>query len=202
MEERSFEIKVGIFILVGIILLFIIIFSIGNVYIFEKVYRIKVVFNYVSGLGESAPVRFAGVGVGNIEDIHIFYDLDEKRTKIKVIAKVKQFVRIEKDSRAVINTLGLLGEKYLEIFPGTNTSEFLKDGDTIIGQDPIAMEDVTSQLTGMIGDMKGIIGRINAGEGTVGKLLVEEEIYCDLRDFVKDIKAHPWKLLHRPKSGE
>jgi hypothetical protein len=46
-------------------------------------------------------------------------------------------------------------------------------------------------------DLDRVIGGMAEGRGTVGKLLTEDEIYNDLRFFVKDIKEHPWKLLRR-----
>ncbi|MCK4852449.1 MAG: hypothetical protein KAS86_04965, partial [Candidatus Omnitrophica bacterium] len=48
-------------------------------------------------------------------------------------------------------------------------------------------------------DLEVILGRLRDGQGTIGKLLVEEKIYDDMEDLVSDIKAHPWKLLNRPR---
>ena len=60
-EDKNFELKVGIFVFIGIVMLFIIVFSIGKVYIFQPGYHIRVLFNFAGGLGDAAPVRLAGV---------------------------------------------------------------------------------------------------------------------------------------------
>ena len=66
-EDRSFELKVGLFVGIGILIFFIIVFSIGDVTLIKRVYRIYTVFSFVNGITEGAPVRLAGVDIGHIE---------------------------------------------------------------------------------------------------------------------------------------
>jgi len=199
MNGRGLELKVGIFIFIGLIILFIIVFSIGDFYIFERGYTVKAVFGFVNGIAESAPVRLAGVDIGELEKIEVFYDEEEEKTKVTLYAWIRQNMKIEKDAVAHINTLGLLGEKYLEITPGTAGTGFLKDGDEIKGDDPVSVEALTNDMRKLVDSTTVIIDRLKDGKGTVGKLLVEEKIYNDLEGFVSDIKAHPWKLLHKTR---
>ena len=201
-SDKSFELKVGLFVGIGLVIFFIIVFSIGDVTFVKKGYRVNMLFNFVDGITESAPVRLAGVDVGRIESINIYFDENEQKTKVKVTAWIASEDReIESDSIAVINTLGLLGEKYLEIFPGNVENGILKNDDTITSQDPIMMRNVTDSLNQLAENANTIVERLKAGKGTIGKLLTEETIYNDLEAFVADIKAHPWKLLNRPRGS-
>ena len=199
MSERNFELKVGIFTFIGIVILFIIVFSIGEFYIFKKGYKIDAVFNFANGITEAAPVRLAGVEVGEVEKISIYYDEDEKRPKVNIQVWIKEDISIEKDSRACINTLGLLGEKYLEILPGNVEAGVVGPGGKLIGEDPVIMDDMTKEMKKMAISASVIMSRLEKGEGTVGKLLVEEKIYNDLEALVADIRRNPWKLLHKTK---
>ena len=81
MENRMFELKVGIFIAVGLLIFFLVVFSIGDVNLIKRGYRISAIFNFVNGITESAPVRLAGVNIGQIDKIEIFFDEKEKKTK-------------------------------------------------------------------------------------------------------------------------
>ncbi len=205
MSTRTIELKVGIFILIGITIFFIIVFSIGDIYFIKPGYRVKILFNFANGLAESAPVRLAGVNVGQVEGIDIIYDKD-KRSKAVVSTWIKSDAKVEADSEITINTLGLLGEKYIEIFPGTPGAAILSNGDTVTGHDPISMEKITENLKDLSDSVTVIVGRLKKGEGTIGKLLVEDVVYNDLkstavnfRDFSDDIKKHPWKLLSKPR---
>lgn len=198
-ETRTFELKVGVFILIGIAILFVIVFSIGDINIIKTGYRIKVMFNFASGIGPSAPVRLAGVGVGQVEGIKIIYDEKDKRSKAEISAWIQEGTKIENDAVVTINTLGLLGEKYLEILSGTQGAPCLKDKDIITGRDPIPMEKVTENLAKLSDSIVVIVDRLKKGEGTIGKLLMDDKIYNNLEAFTEDIKKHPWKLLSRPR---
>ena len=203
-NTREFEFKVGIFILIGIAILFLIVFSVGDINISKTGYKIKVLFNFAGGIGGTAPIRYAGVGVGQVQGIRVVYDEKEKKTKAELTAWINDGMRIENDSVVTINTLGLLGEKYLEIFPGTAGKPYLKNNDTIVGKDPVPMEKVTENLASLSDSIKEIVDKLNKGEGTLGKLMFKDEVYDDLKAttgnfkaFSEDIRRHPWKLLAR-----
>lgn len=195
----AFEVKVGMFILVGFVILLLMIFSIGDIYFIRPGYHIKVVFNFANGIAKNAPVRLAGIEVGEVDDLKIYYDGKEERTKVELSAWIKRNnIMIESDARAVINTLGILGEKYLEIFPGKSKS-FLKECDVLVGKDPVSMEDMTGQFKQLADSFTVVMERLKNGEGTVGKFLTDDSIYNNLEEFTADIKANPWKLMNRPK---
>ena len=54
------------------------------------------------------------------------------------------------------------------------------------------MEEITSQINGLIKDVKN-------KQGTIGKLLYDDSLYKETEEFIEDIKTHPWKLLHKPR---
>lgn len=199
-DTRTFELKVGVFILIGVAILFIIVFSIGDINISKTGYRVKVLFNFASGIGPSAPVRLAGVGIGQVQGIHIIHDQKDNKTKAEITAWVNDGVKIEEDAVVTINTLGLLGEKYLEIQPGTPGSPVVSPNGTLTGKDPVPMEKITENLAALSDSVKAIVEKIKSGEGTIGKLLYDDAIYNNLEAFTADIKKNPWKLLNRPRS--
>lgn len=201
-ETRMFELKVGIFIAVGILIFFVIIFSIGDVNLIKHGYRVNILFNFASGLTAGSPVRLAGVNVGQVEKINLFFDEKEEKTRVNILAWIRdENIKIEKDSRVFINTLGLLGEKYIEIFPGAKKGLFMADGDVITGHDPIPTEALTEKINELTDSANVVVKRMRDGDGTIGKFLVDEKIYNNLEALTEDIKKHPWKLLNKPKRG-
>ena len=201
-DTRTFELKVGVFILIGVAILFIIVFSIGDINLSKTGYNVKVLFNFASGIGSSAPVRLAGVGVGQIQGIHIIRDPKDDKTKAEVTAWINDGTKIEEDAVVTINTLGLLGEKYLEIIPGTSKSPVVKPNAVLIGKDPVQMEKITENLAALSDSVRVMVDKMKNGEGTIGKLLTDDAIYNNLEAFTADIKKHPWKLLNRPRNEE
>ena len=200
-SARTFEVKVGLFIMIGITILFFIVFSIGEINFSKTGYRIKVLFSFANGIGGTAPVRLAGVGIGQVQGIRIVRDVKTNTTKAELTVWVNDKTKIENDAVVTINTLGLLGEKYLEIFPGTPGKPTLKNNEIIVGKDPVPMEKFTEDLASLADSIKVIVEKIRKGEGTIGKLLMDQAVYDNLEAFTADIKKHPWKLLIKP-SGE
>ncbi len=227
-RDEKLEIKVGLFIGIGIFIMFLIVFSISDFYLLRKGYNFNIFFDFANGIKVNAPVRLAGVDAGEVKDIKVYYDGEAGRTRVKIDVRINGDLRIEKDSVARINTLGLLGEQYLELTPGKE-QVFIKDGDTITGKTPVnvgeQMEDMKELVQsfgkiikraadgeGTLGkllvdetlynDLVTIFGRIKEGEGTIGKFLTDDAVYNNIEEFTADIKAHPWKLLSKGKTKD
>ncbi len=201
------EFKVGLFVFLALFIFFVIVFSISD-FSLKQGYTFLVRFNFVNGLEPAAPVRLAGVKVGEVKEIRV----TKGRPPVEALLWLKKGSPVGKDSRVYISSLGLLGEKYVEISPG-KSSVLVKSGETIIGSDPISLQElshlgeqtirkadrVIGNLEETIIHLNFIFERINKGEGTIGKLLSDEELYNEIRDLVQDIKRHPWKLFWKTK---
>jgi len=204
--RSSFELKVGIFIFIGIVILSVIVFSIGNFYTIKRGYTLSIVFSFANGISVGAPVRYAGVEVGEVQDIKVYFDEKETRPMVSLLVWVAQDTWIKEDSKAMINTLGLLGEKYLEISPGTVEGELLGKGGILRGQDPVSTEELTrgtretlAKLDGMIDSITVVMEDLKEGKGTLGRLMRDESLYEHIDEMILDIKKNPWKLLHKPR---
>ena len=229
MNNRNKELRVGIFVIVGIVLFSIVVFSIGDIHLFfGKGYHLKLIFGYVGGLQPDAPVRLVGIKVGTVQGIKRFYDPVLDKDQVEVLVWLKSDVKIRQNAEIYINMLGMLGEKYIEIFSsGTSEAPLLKEGDKIVGYDPIPLErvtrmnqenlvalyeilgskttkttirDILANVRDLSQDLKEIIAGVKAGKGTIGRLIVDDQLYQNLEDFSADIKAHPWKLLKRDRT--
>jgi phospholipid/cholesterol/gamma-HCH transport system substrate-binding protein len=161
MEKKiTIELKVGIFIFAAIIGIIIFIFTQTRVGKWTG-YEIGVLFDYVGGLEIGSPVRVSGVRVGEVKKIEIIY---EKSPKVFVKLKINPTVKIGKNSRFTIKTLGIIGEKYIEIYP-SNEKEFIKKGETIIGENPLSVdkianmgEEIATNLNKILSDVSKITG--------------------------------------------
>jgi len=94
---------------------------------------------------------------------------------------------------------GLLGEKYIEIMPGKDYTNYLSEGESLVGNDPIAMHEVAQLAKSIAGDLDESIVRIKNKEGTIGKLLYDDKIYQELEALIIDVRKHPWKLFWKTK---
>ncbi|MFC1805031.1 hypothetical protein ACFLZ3_04330, partial [Candidatus Omnitrophota bacterium] len=98
-----------------------------------------------------------------------------------------------------VNTLGLLGEKYIEIMPGDNFDDCLSAGQSLVGVDPLPMHEMVRFAKGIGENLNASLLKIREGEGTVGRLLNDESIYNELEGLVTDLRKNPWKLLYKSR---
>lgn len=193
--RSNFELKVGIFIFVGIVILSVIVFSIGNFYNVKRGYTLKVVFSFANGISVGAPVRYAGVEVGEVKDIKVYFDEKENRPLVNLVIWVPQNTWINENAAATINTLGLLGEKYLEITPGTRETRLLEKDDTLRGHDPVSTEELTRgtqetllKIERMIESIDKIVGDEAFRESIKNTAFNMESLTLNFQDFIRTAK--------------
>jgi phospholipid/cholesterol/gamma-HCH transport system substrate-binding protein len=196
--KTKLELKVGIFVFLALLILTVFILSIGGIKTWASGYKVNFTFKFVNGVKIGAPVRFAGVDVGQIKRID-FINSTSEETKILLACWVKSGIRIPIDSTIWVNTLGLLGEKYVEIMPGSDYSHFLAANQSLAGVDPIPMHEIFRMTNGIVENLGETLTRIKNKEGTLGKLIYEDSIYKNLDALILDIKNNPWKLFIKQK---
>jgi phospholipid/cholesterol/gamma-HCH transport system substrate-binding protein len=119
------EFKVGVVVLIGIVLLFYMSFRVGRFDVLHKGgYEVVAHFNNIAGLDSKSPVDLAGVEVGQVKSISL------EGYRAKAVLTIKDGVKIPDDSQVAIKSLGILGDKYLQITPGQSTV-YLKNHDEV-----------------------------------------------------------------------
>ncbi|MDD5226858.1 MAG: MlaD family protein, partial [Candidatus Omnitrophica bacterium] len=166
----------------------------------------KVQFGYLSGLSDSAPVYYAGREVGKVDGIQI---LPGQPRPVMVTIKVSKDAYVRTDSVAYIDTLGMMGEKFIEISVGSKDAPPMEVGKVIQGEDPIAMHvlirkmnlladevsKMTEDLSPLLKTMNDVVGG-NKEEisKSIGNL---HEVSANLRDMTAELKLHPWRLIRK-----
>jgi phospholipid/cholesterol/gamma-HCH transport system substrate-binding protein len=144
-REQGVKIRVGVFVLIALLAFFGTIYALGaRARLFESRYTIHADFTEVGGLTEGATVRLAGVQIGRVSGVHL---PGEPGGKVRVDLNIaRRFAdRIRKNSRARIDTQGLLGDKIIEVSVGTADAPAVREGETIPAQDPTDISAVINQ---------------------------------------------------------
>jgi len=189
MKEIEPELKAGILIFVAIVVLFIFTFMIGRFHFFKKGYEIKVAFNFVEGLEVGSPVRLSGVKVGSVTDIQI----DPEDNLVKLRLWIQENTKIRDDSKFYLNTLGFMGEKYIEIDPGVSPA-FLKNGAFVMGEDTRRLEEIIRRGTEIASEAGKIVKSVR---GLTDRLSFEqlELAIDDFRKIMKELNLSGTKIL-------
>ncbi|MEO8666048.1 MAG: MlaD family protein [Ignavibacteria bacterium] len=197
--NKSKYIKLGIFIIAGLALFVITIFYIGSKEnLFTKTFNLYATFSNVSGLTQGNSVQYAGINVGTIQAIDIIAT-DKVRVSMNIVSDVQEFIK--KDSEASINSSGLVGNKVLVISSGTPGQPAVEDKDTIHAVKPVDIGDIinnlnesTKEANKIVTDLAEITGKVNKGEGTLGKLVNNNELYDNVDKLMTNIANSSSKI--------
>lgn len=176
--------RLGIFIFLGTILLVVSIFLLGNKEkLFTQTIEIKTYFNQIEGLKPGAPVRLSGYDIGSVKSIALTGDSLGRVEVVMIIdVSLKKFIRI--DSKASIETEGLVGKKIVTITAGSPNAAEIVDGGRIPSKNPVNISAIIDESQAIMHninilskDFSEIFNRINKGEGSIGKLVNDDALY-------------------------
>lgn len=188
-DSRKNNIRLGIFIIIGLALFVLLVYYIGSrKNAFTSTTTVHSTFNNVNGLKVGSNVRFAGINVGTVKGIQIISD-STVRVTLTIESSASQFVK--KNSPVAISTEGLIGSKIVNILPGDEYSPSIEEGDQLPSVEPVTMDEVMDivKRTGMNAqeitrDLSCVTSMIQRGEGLIGSLLADTTLDEDIRQIV------------------
>jgi phospholipid/cholesterol/gamma-HCH transport system substrate-binding protein len=197
------RLKVGLLAIVAMAILTILIVLItGSTNPFESTARIYTYVSDAAALTTGAPVNLNGIPIGKVESISLSGSKDPRR-RVRVEMEVPEhFLRsIPVDSMASISAPNVLGTKYINIKTGVSDAT-MRAGQEVPALDTAEFEDVVQQGYAILTSLQGTVTRINgtveridhivglveSGQGSIGKLLVDETLYAHVLQIVDSVK--------------
>ncbi len=187
------ELRVGILVLASFVLLAAAIFFVGGeTGFFTPTYTITAYFESANGMNTGAEVWLEGVTVGNVRTVRLS-NLPEPERSVAVEMAIDQTFQnlILDDSLITIQTIGLLGDSYVDIDRGFATGVPLIDGGTLEGQGAgdireliTGTNDVIANLGVLSDQVQQITTQIQAGEGTLGRFLTDTAVFDNANSVV------------------
>jgi len=215
------ELRVGILVVATITILIIFILGVsGGIPIFQHNATYRTHLAAADGLKKGDEVRLAGKLVGKVDSVDfgsVPASKDDKPIVVTMVVDAKEVEgRIRRDSQAVLAQQGFLGDRVIDITPGTRNTEPIPDGGDIPSADQSGLaqvfqgaSDILVQFNTVGKQLQELMDNINQGKGTVGKLLHDDALYVNLNRAVlefQDVGARVTKgdgtlakLLNDPK---
>jgi len=197
-EKLNFaQFRVGILGLVALFFIVLLIFLLtGNMHPFQKTAELHAYASDAAALTGGAPVRINGIQAGKVRQVSLSGSTDPRRViRIDFDVNEDMLKQIPDDSVASIGSDNLLGStKFLEIDKG-KSPQHIQAGATIKTMDTREFDDLVQQgysvlnsLQAILGKVEGIVGQVEVGKGTIGKLLVDETLYNSLQATVNQVQ--------------
>ena len=209
--------KIGLLVAVAFAILMVTVFSLNQEQPFwERKVEYEVHFTRTGGLQTGAPVSLSGVTIGTVAEMRFPADPAANYIEVAINVKGDLAPRIRENTVASIRTLGLLGDRYIELSAGTPESPPVPSGGLIASIDPIDVEalfgqggDIVTNIVEVTASLKDVLGAIQRGEGLFGAMLRNRELgeatLVDLQRTMANLQgttASLEKVLERIDRGE
>jgi len=195
--------RLGAFIVVTLALLAAGVFVIGSKeYLFRSTYQLKAQFDNVAGLSEGADVQVGGVHSGTVRSIALPHKPGEQVTVVMDLNRSTHEI-IKRDSVASIETEGVLGNQFVAISFGSSGQPEVKDGELIESAPPLVLADLFKKTSGILDSsqkaidnatlatahLNSVSAKIDSGEGTIGALVNDKQVYANLQQTTTTLQA-------------
>lgn len=189
------EIKVGLFVLVGLFVCGLVIFLIGDErQAFERKDTFKAVFDDVQGLKRGSTVRMGGVDVGAVSEVGYSDDPDDLKLYVSFTVVRTEARRIRSDSWVSIDNKGLLGDKMITVKPGSAGAERIVAGGVVPTKQAKDLGDMMGQVANISAKAESVMGNL---EKTTGAM-AEDRFTDDVKGTARSLNS----LLRQLDQGD
>ena len=184
--------KIGITVLIGLVIFFAFLFLVGSEEnTFAKTYKIKMFVENVEGLASGSMITLGGLKIGYVDEMEFNQRNSLNGITITLTIKKEYQKQVTVNSKASIETIGLLGDKYIDISIGQLSERPLAEGEYIsyepsfdlmssVNEVKNTLKNVDSAVT----SIKTLVDNVNEGNGSLGKFIKQPELFDRLNTFV------------------
>lgn len=184
------QLKVGVVIIVALVILTLAVYKLGQAAnLFTKRYSLVIFLGNANGLQKGSTVLVAGQVAGTVSRVDFLPPDQDTTRNLELTLSIDRNLQtqVRRDSKAAVKTLGLLGDKVIDINPGTPRYAVLRTGDTLAVSPSLDYDAVLNQAAGAVGDvvaltkdLRQLTGGLVQGRGTMGALLTDRGLYDQL----------------------
>ncbi len=185
MSKSRLELKVGMFVLIGLVLLGLLLLQFSKgASIFKPTYKLYVVANDIGGLKPSASVLMSGVLIGKVADIQ----LNPSGTNVTITLSIYKKYVIRDDAEFSIKQSGFLGDNFVAINPRLNQGKELHDQGRATAAEPFDLQEVARSAAGFVKRVDEAAKKLNDAISDVRKYALNEETLTNLSATVNTMR--------------
>jgi phospholipid/cholesterol/gamma-HCH transport system substrate-binding protein len=185
MSKSRLEWKVGLFVLIGLVLLAVLLIEFSKgMSMFKPTYEIKLHSSNVGGLKPRATVLMSGVQVGSVSELKLAAD----GKSVTITLRIDSSYVIHKDARFVIEQSGFLGDQYVGIVPTANEADRFRPGDSAQAEPPFNLQEFTRSASGLVQRVDDTLVKLDGALSDVIRLVLNKETLTNLSLAVGSVR--------------
>ncbi len=196
--EARLRLRVGAFVAAALALFVVFVLVVGSRgRLFENRYPLRASFRSVEGLMVGAPVRLAGLTVGQVASISFGREPGDKRLMVQLSVDRRFQEKLREDSVATISTIGLVGDKYVEVTVGTPDRRVLEPQAFVRSTDPPDIGKLAENGEQIVTSLNKVATALAEGHGLLHALVYDpkgERMLADLAQSAADLRETTGKL--------
>jgi phospholipid/cholesterol/gamma-HCH transport system substrate-binding protein len=185
MSQSKFEWKVGIFVFIGLVLLagLMINFSKGLSF-FRDTYELRLRAQNVGGIKEEAVVMMSGVKIGNVVDAAL-----STNGSVIIRLQIDEQFKIDRSARFMLDALGFLGDQYVAIISTNNTGQHLKDGDEVVAESPLNLQEAMRSTAGLLSQAQATMKTLDEAVSNVNRTVLNDTTLTSFSHAISNLQS-------------
>jgi phospholipid/cholesterol/gamma-HCH transport system substrate-binding protein len=173
MKDARLELKVGIFVAAGLLLLAVLVLSFSRgLTLFESTYKLHIVLPSAAGLKPTADVMISGVPIGKATGVELMPDERSVLVNVTILSKYK----IRTNAVVHIDALGFLGDQYIEVTPSADQSAPFWQNDAVVqGETPVNMQAAVKSVSGLLDQFKIAAGGVTLALSNLNRTVLSDQ---------------------------
>lgn len=203
-NDVTTEIVVGAFMFIILVILLTVTVVISQNKLFRKSYSLTATFSNIGGLKEGEPIFLRGVKVGYVEQI----DISEEKPGVDVKMYLTQPFKLYEDYEIFVEASSMLGgmrlvvdegtpqlkelsEKDMTNLEGRPATDVLREAGKVIEmiRKSLVEDGTLDNLSEVTENLSEITAKIKNGEGTVGRLIMNDDLYAEAQELMENLSA-------------
>lgn len=177
MSEKNYALRVGLFVLMGIVLVGALMLNFSRgIGMFQPKYELNMRVRSVAGLKERSAVLLSGVQIGNVKSV----ELDQKNKGAIVHLTILKKYQLPSDSKFSIQQQNVLGDQFVIISPGSSDAPPLRDGDEVRGDEPFDLQEVARSTTDLLKRFERLGGTVEEAIHRVNDQVLDAQTLSNL----------------------
>lgn len=194
-KQRQISLKVGFTVLAGLIVLFVFAILVGtNEFLFSRTYTLFINLNNTAGLVDGAPVTLAGYKIGDVKAVEFVVDNNKPVIRVSLRIKKDYKEQIRSDSKVTITSIGILGDKFVDISMGTPAAKSVSENSFLEVEPTFSLDNLARNIApnmdkfnSIMDNLKSVTDSISKGKGTVGELINNRSAILGINSAIRKI---------------
>lgn len=194
-SNKNISLRVGFTVLAGLIVLFIFAILVGtNEFLFARTYTLFIKLDNTAGLVDGAPVTLAGYKIGDVKAVEFVVINNQPAIRVNLRVKTEFREQIRSDSKVRITSIGILGDKFVDISLGSPGARSVQEGSFLEVEPVFSLDNLAKNIApnidkfnSIMDNLKTVTDSISKGKGAVGELINNRSIITGLNDAIRRI---------------